>query len=151
MHEKSTLRKDVHSMMGKTLTDNEAKSFNIFNLLGKECMVNIIHKQSGDKTFANIQTITPVPKGMVCPPAVNPQLVFSTQQPDMDAFRKLPEFVQDKIKLSDEFIAYMESQMNDAKYSVSNLPPTFEVEKPVNPSDFEWMQGESEDPTKLPF
>lgn len=154
MHEKSTLRKDVHSMLGKQLTDDEAKSFNIFNLLGKECMVNIIHKQSGDKTYANIQTITPVPKGMVCPPAVNPSLVFSTQQPDMEVFRKLPDFVQDKIKLSDEFIAYMNAEMT-AKYPTNKpepIPlPTFVFEKNVNASDFDWMQGDSEDPTKLPF
>lgn len=147
MHEKSTLRKDVHSMMGKQLTDAEAKSFNIFNLLGKECMVNIIHKQSGDKTFANIQTITPVPKGMVCPPAINPPLVFSTQQPDMDVFRSLPEFVQDKIKLSDEFIAYMNAEMS-AKYPKIEALPTFTIEKGV---ELDWMQGDSEDPSKLPF
>jgi len=150
MHEKSTLRKDVHSMLGKQLTDAEAKTFNIFNLIGRECMVNIIHRPSGDKTYANIQTITPVPKGMVCPPAVNPPLVFSTQQPDMDVFRSLPEFVQDKIKLSDEFIAYMNAEMS-ATYPKIEALPTFTIEKGVNPSDFDWMQGDSEDPSKLPF
>ena len=150
MHEKSTLRKDVQSMLGKTMTDNEAKLFNIFTLLGQECMVNVIHRQNGDKTYANVQTITPLPKGMVCPPAINPPLVFSTQQPDMDAFRKLPEFVQDKIKLSDEFIAYMNAEMS-AKYPKIESLPTFSIEKGVNPSDFDWMQGDSEDPSKLPF
>jgi hypothetical protein len=151
MHEKSTLRKDVHSMLGKTLTEDEAKTFNIFNLCGRECMVNIIHKQSGDKTYANIQNITPVPKGMLCPPAV---LVFSTQQPDMVVFRTLPEFVQDKIKLSDEFIAYMNAEMS-ANYPAnkpSPIPlPTFTIEKPANPSDLDWMGGFAEDPSKLPF
>lgn len=150
MHEKSTLRKDVHSMLGKTLTEDEAKTFNIFNLLGRECMVNIIHKQSGDKTYANIQNITPVPKGMVCPPSVNPPLVFSTQQPDMVVFRSLPEFVQDKIKLSDEFIAYMNAEMS-AKYPKIEALPTFTIEKPASPAEFDWMQGDSEDPSKLPF
>jgi hypothetical protein len=147
MHEKSTLRKDVHSIEGRTLTEAEAKSFNIFNLLGRECMVNIIHKQNGDKTYANIQTITPVPKGMVCPPAVNPPLVFSTQQPDMDVFRSIPDFVQDKIKLSDEFIAYMNAEMN-SKYPKIEALPTFTIEKIV---ELDWMQGDSEDPSKLPF
>jgi len=150
MHEKSTLRKDVQSMLGKTLTDEEAKKFNIFTLIGKECMVNVIHRHSGDKTYANVQTITPLPKGMVCPPAVNPAVVFSTQQPDMDVFRSLPDFVQDKIKLSDEFIAYMNAEMS-AKYPKIEALPTFTIEKGVNPSDFDWMQGDSEDPSKLPF
>lgn len=147
MHEKSTLRKDVHSIEGKTLTEDEAKKYNVFSLIGRECMVNIIHKQSGEKTFANIQTITPLPKGMVCPPAVNPPLVFSTQQPDMEIFRKLPEFVQDKIKLSDEFIAYMNAEMS-AKYPKIEALPTFTIEKSV---ELDWMQGDQEDPSKLPF
>lgn len=144
MNEKSTLRKDVHSIEGRILTEEEAKKYNVFSLLGRECMVNIIHKPSGDRVFANIQTITPLPKGMVCPPAVNPPLVFSTQAPDMEAFRSLPEFVQDKIKLSDEFIAYMNSQMN------ANYPP-IQPAAIDNPSNFDWMQGDQEDPTKLPF
>jgi hypothetical protein len=153
MHEKSTLRKDVHSMLGKTLTDDEAKSFNVFNLLGRECMVSIIHRPSGDKVYANIQTITPVPKGMVCPPSVNPPLVFSTQMPDMQVFRMLPEFVQDKIKLSDEFIAYMNAQMagNYPPNKPQPIPlPTFTIEK-TNDSGLQWMLGDAEDPDKLPF
>jgi hypothetical protein len=87
---------------------------------------------------------------MVCPPAVNPPLVFSTQQPDMVVFRSLPEFVQDKIKQSDEFIAYMNAEMS-ATYPKIEALPTFTIEKNVNPSDFDWMQGDQEDPTKLPF
>jgi hypothetical protein len=72
----------------------------------------------------------------------------------MVVFRTLPEFVQDKIKQSDEFIAYMNAEMT-ANYP-ANKPaptplPTFEIEKGVNPSDFDWMQGDQEDPTKLPF
>jgi DNA excision repair protein ERCC-3 len=34
MHEKSTLRKDVHSIEGKTLTEDEAKKYNVFSLIG---------------------------------------------------------------------------------------------------------------------
>jgi hypothetical protein len=154
MHEKSTLRKDVHSIEGKTLTEDEAKKYNVFSLIGRECMVNIIHKQSGEKTFANIQTITPLPKGMVCPPAVNPPLVFSTQQPDMVVFRTLPEFVQDKIKLSDEFIAYMNAEMT-ANYP-ANKPaptplPTFSIDNTPNDLPFDWMGGDAEDPSRTPF
>lgn len=150
MHEKATLRKDVQSMIGKSLTDDEAKKFNIFTLLGKECMVNVIHRTSGDKTYANVQTITPLPKGMNCPDAINPAMVFSTQQPDMEVFRKLPEFVQDKIKLSDEFIKYMNSQM-ESNYPKIDMLKTFEHLKPVDKNELDWMMGDAEDPSKLPF
>jgi hypothetical protein len=91
---------------------------------------------------------------MVCPPAVNPPLVFSTQQPDMVVFRSLPEFVQDKIKQSDEFIAYMNAEMS-ANYP-ANKPaptplPTFSIDNTPNDLPFDWMGGDSEDPSRTPF
>jgi hypothetical protein len=44
----------------------------------------------------------PVPKGTQVPPAINEQLVFDTLNPDKDVFDKLPEFLQEIIKDSDE-------------------------------------------------
>jgi hypothetical protein len=44
----------------------------------------------------------------------------------------------------------MNAEMS-AKYPKIESLPTFTIEKSVNPSDFDWMQGDSEDPSKLPF
>jgi hypothetical protein len=112
MNSKSTLRKDVESLLGKKMSDDEAAKFNVFSLLGAPCMVQVVHVVKGENTYANINNMTPLPKGMVCPAPFNPTVTFSTQTPDMDVFTSLPSFVQDKIKESDEFIAYMASQMN---------------------------------------
>jgi hypothetical protein len=111
MNSKAILRKDVESLLGKKMTDEDAAKFNVFSLLGAPCMVQVVHAIKGDNTYANINNITPMPKGMTCPAPFNPTLVFSTQTPDMTVFASMPPFVQDKIKESDEFIAYMASQM----------------------------------------
>jgi hypothetical protein len=104
MHEKSTLRKDVQGWLGKNLTDSEAKTFNIFKLLGQPCMISLVHVDKGGSTYANINSISKLPKGLTVPECYNPQLAFSPIQPDMNAFNKLPTFIQDKIRQSDEWI-----------------------------------------------
>ena len=111
MNEKAILRKDVQSWIGKTMDDKEAARFNVFSLLGKPCMVNVVHTTKGENTYANIKAITPLAKGMTCPDAINPLVAFSASQPDMEVFASLPEFIQDKIKESDEFQHYMAQGM----------------------------------------
>jgi len=105
MNSKSVLRRDIESWAGKKMADDFAATFDIFTLLGKACMLNITHVQKGDATYANIIGISPLPKGLVCPPAFNEPLTYNTQDHDEVAFLKLPEFIQDKIKISDEYIA----------------------------------------------
>jgi hypothetical protein len=68
-------------------------------------MVNLTHVTKGDMTYANIIGISPVPKGLVCPPAFNTPLCYNTEEHDDAIFAQLPEFIQDKIKMSDEWIA----------------------------------------------
>jgi hypothetical protein len=111
MNEKAILRKDVQSWTGKTMSDKEAQQFNIFSLIGKPCMINVVHATKGENTYANIKAITPLAKGMTCPEPINEALCFMASMPDMEVFGKLPEFIQDKIKESDEFQRYMEQGM----------------------------------------
>ena len=105
MNEKAVLRRDIESWAGKKMSNEIAENFDIFTLLGKPCMVNITHVTKGDATYANIIGMSPVPKGLVCPPAFNSALCYNTEEHDEDVFNQLPEFIQDKIKMSDEWIA----------------------------------------------
>jgi hypothetical protein len=62
MHEKSTLRKFLNSWRGKALTDEEVNTppgFDLERVIGKPCILNIVHGESGGKTYANIDGITP--------------------------------------------------------------------------------------------
>jgi hypothetical protein len=88
-------------------------------------MVNLTHVTKGDITYANIIGISPVPKGLVCPPSFNTPLCYNTEEHDDAIFAQLPEFIQDKIKMSDEWIARV------------TKPVAKVVEAPVIADDFE--------------
>ncbi len=102
MNEKASLRKFIEAWIGKTMTDKQAADFDITSLIGQPCMLNVVHNVKGENTYANIASIMPVPKGTQVPPAINEQLVFDTLNPDKEVFDKLPEFLQEIIKDSDE-------------------------------------------------
>ena len=80
LHEKAGLRKDLAAWRGRDFTDEEAKAFDITKLLGKPCMINIIHKPGKSdptKTYQEISSITGIPKGMTIPEQINKTVVLS--------------------------------------------------------------------------
>lgn len=105
MHEKSTLRHFLESWRGKGFTEQEAKCFDITKLLGKECMLSIIHKQkpASVNNYAVISSVSTLPKGMTVPAQINPSFEFSYDNFDEDKFSKLPDFIKDKMKQSVEY------------------------------------------------
>lgn len=100
MSEKSNLRKMIEGWLGKRLTDEETKSFDVESLIGKAGMINIIHN---DKGYADIAAISSMPKGFECPPPVNVQKVLSYDNWDENLFNSLPEFIQEKMKETVEY------------------------------------------------
>lgn len=104
-HEKSNLRKSLESWRGKGFSDEEAQGFDVTKLLGKSCMLNVIHRQSkdGQKQYAEIAGIMPVPKGLVIPPQENKTIYLSYDNFDYSIFENLPDFIKDKMKGSLEY------------------------------------------------
>lgn len=106
MHEKSTLRKWLESWRGKAFTEEESKQFDVAKLVGAPCLLNVIHKEKKDKSMrADIASISTLPKGMVCPNAINPLVVFSVNDFKQEIFDTFPDFIKDKIKSSREYKA----------------------------------------------
>jgi hypothetical protein len=138
MGEKASLRKFIESWIGKKLTDAQAADFDITKLLGHPGMVNIAHNGKEDRTYANIMSISPLPKGFACPPAINELLTYDTTEHNAEVFAKLPEFLQEDIRKSDEWIA-----RTNAKPAVP--APTWEA----SATDFDSLFSESDD--KGPF
>lgn len=104
-HEKSTLRSHLQSWRGKAFTDEEAAKFDITKLVGATCMLNVVHKAStdGTKTYANIASISPIPKGLTCPEQVNPTRILAYDSWNQDVFMSLPEWLADKISATPEY------------------------------------------------
>jgi len=104
--EKANLRKVLASWRGADFTEEQAKSFDITKLLGVPCMLNIIHtpaKADPTKLYETIAGITPMPKGVVCPPQMNFSQVLSFDSFDEKFFDSLPEFIKTRIQSSVEY------------------------------------------------
>ena len=71
MHEKAALSKDLESWRGRAFTDEERDGFDLKKVLGQPCLLNVIHENKGGTVYANIASVSPVPKGMPVKPAVN--------------------------------------------------------------------------------
>jgi len=104
--EKANLRKDLQSWRGKAFSDDEAEAFDITKLLGVPCMLNIIHvqgKKDPTKTYQAIGSVSPMPKGLVCPPQVNETFVFDFENFDESKFNTLPDFLKEQIVKTPEY------------------------------------------------
>ena len=64
LHEKASLRKDLESWRGKAFTAQELEGFDVENLIGVPCMLNVIHEEKESGTFANVTSIMRLAKGM---------------------------------------------------------------------------------------
>lgn len=114
LHEKALLRKDLESWRGRSFTEKELAGFDILVLAGIPCMLQIIHKKKDAKVYANIVTITPVPKGMPKKQPENPIRTFSIDD-DKCMPEGMPEWIQNIIKESEEY--------RDKEYCSSNDDP----------------------------
>ena len=65
LHEKSSLRKVLRAWRGRDFTADELKSFDLENLIGANCQVQVSHyvKDNGEKG-AGVEAVVPPPKGV---------------------------------------------------------------------------------------
>ena len=104
--DKSNLRRDLKSWRGKDFTPAEAELFDVTKLLGVPCMLNIIHiagKKDPTKFYEAISSISPMPKGFVCPAQIYETFVFDFENFDKAKFDSLPQFIREMIATSNEY------------------------------------------------
>ena len=70
------------------------------------CTLTIVqnpNRQDPTKIYNNIANVTPPMKGFPVPELVHPPKVFDLDEPDMEIFGSLPQWLQDKIKANLNF------------------------------------------------
>ena len=97
MNEKANLRHLLESWRGQTFTDEQAADFDISVVLGKPCMLMVMHSQKGQKTFSNISGLGPLPRG-INPKTIIPEGLPILYTPEKtDTYVQLPKWLQEKI------------------------------------------------------
>lgn len=110
--ERANLRRDLEGWRSRPFTEEELKGFDPKNVIGANAQLNVVHEKSGEKTYANIKSITPLAKGMTKLTQENPTLYFSLDdQPDLTNIQfpeNMPQWIQAKIMFSEEVLAALE-------------------------------------------
>ena len=96
MHEKARVRKILESWRGRAFTDDEAAVFDVATVLGKPCMLGIVEKDSKGKTYSNISSVGPMPKGIPAPKAEGKLIYYAPD--DVSQFDFLPQWIKEKLE-----------------------------------------------------
>lgn len=119
LHEKASLRKDLESWRGKRFTETELKGFNVFNVIGANCTIQVLHHKKIDstgqeKTYANIVAIMPIMDKNNSLDPENPKRMFSFEE-SSSIPQGLPNWIASKLLDSEE--------MQDVSESNEEIPP----------------------------
>jgi hypothetical protein len=97
MNEKATLRHHLESWRGKQFTDEEAESFDVSAILGKACMITVMHSQKDKKTYANISGLGGLPKGINGKNLIPELTPILYTEDNTQTYQQLPEWLRKKI------------------------------------------------------
>ena len=108
LHERSALYQMLTSWRGKALSDAEldpaGDGFDLMQMAGQGAMLSVSVAEKDDGSLKNkIEAVTGFPKGIAPPQPESEILVFDADDPDMEVFGKLPEWIQDVIRKSTQF------------------------------------------------
>ena len=132
LHKKATLRADLESWRGKTFSESELDGFNLDKILGTNCMLNIIHKITDKGTFANVAGVMPLMKNMKKRQPENPLVFFSFDDAEIEIPAGTPQWIEDKIKASNEWDAFTKSGSSEPKQKPGfDEPPLQEEENGI--------------------
>src|SRR3990172_1693125 len=126
--EKANLRKDLETWRGKAFSQEELAGFDISKLVGVNCMLQVLHKVNGDKTYANIVSILPLYKGINKLKPENPLIVYTLDQgtPPETTPKWITKIISEsaEMKASDGVVAATPEQFPD---SLADNPDDSEV------------------------
>jgi hypothetical protein len=128
--EKANLRLDLQSWRGRPFTQEEMRKFDLKNVLGAFCMLNVIERPGQDgKMYTNVAGVTPVPsmiKQNEMPAAANKNELFKIDEPDMEMFNAFSENLKKKIASSPEWQKLHGQSQTPVRQAPAKPAPAFE-------------------------
>lgn len=93
LNDRSRLYQIVHAVLGEVPEEIE-----IQDLLDCPVLVEIVHKETDGKVWANVQNVAGIPEGMDVPKTKTPILWFDLEAPDAEVYHKLPSLFRTLIE-----------------------------------------------------
>lgn len=103
LDDRSNLRADLAAWRGRDFTPEELQAFDLRNIVGAPCLINIIHKENNGKKYANISSIMALPKGMPRPQMAGEPTVFDLDESPLSDINKLPKWIAETIYKSETY------------------------------------------------
>lgn len=103
LNEKAVLRRDLVAWRGKAFSDEELELFDLANIIDAPCLLQVVHKETNGKVYANLAGIIKLPKSMPRPKRTLDPIVFDIDESDLGMIEKLPEWIANTIKQSSSY------------------------------------------------
>ncbi len=142
MGDKAKLREHLESWRGTRFTQQELDDFDLSFILGESCYLNVVHNESGGRTYANIASINPVPKGVECPPIKNNICHFSLDNYTEEDVQRLPEWLRDSINFEVPNYKVLNDKQRQNEASAFGQIPN---QAPSSDSDYPELQEEPDE------
>ena len=99
MSEKANLRAFVEGLFSKKCpSQRAADDFDVSSILGRQCLLTIVHEEGREKPYAKIMSASPLPQAMATMYRQhNASINFSLDEPDDAQFNALPEWLRETI------------------------------------------------------
>lgn len=103
LNEKSVLRRDLAAWRGRDFTPAELSEFNLRNIVGAPCLLQVIHREYNGRKYANIASIMTIPKGMQKPQVSGKPVIYDIDEDDPSEVNNLPEWIKELVMSSESY------------------------------------------------
>lgn len=103
LDERASLRADLAAWRGRDFTPEELEGFNLRNIVGTSCLIQINNSENDGKTYANVQSIVRLPKGMPAAAMVGDPVIYDIDDSPLEELEKLPDWIKETIKKSSSY------------------------------------------------
>ena len=123
--EKANLYKMLVSWRGRAFTTEELAGFDVFNLIGANCLLNIIHVVKGENTYDNITGASPILAGMTKLKPKTDIWQYYIPEDQMKIPEVIPDWIKEIIGKSDEhqFVNNAQAHFNS---QADDTPPEYD-------------------------
>lgn len=99
LNERATLFADLQAWRGIRFTAEDLEGFDLRNVLGAYCAIQVLHETKGDRTYENVTAIMFTREK---PEPINDLTEFDLSNPDLEVFASLSKNLQETIRKSPE-------------------------------------------------